>query len=36
LEAFAEVDEILEYIYRVNGQMPPPALETPATGTPQL
>ena len=35
LEAFAAVAEILAYIYRANGQMPPPALETPATGTPQ-
>ena len=35
LEAFAAVAEILAYIYRANGQMPPPALETPATGAPQ-
>jgi flagellar biosynthesis protein len=32
-EAFAAVSEILAYVYRANGQVPPPAF-TPAASTP--
>ena len=33
LEAFAAVAEILAYVYRANGQMPPPSLSPPSAGT---